>query len=215
MTTRVVVADDEPMIRTVLRKILDAEPDICVVGEAENGRQAVELAGRLRPDVLLMDVRMPELDGLDATELILDIERQPPRILLLTIFDSDQYVYRALCAGATGFLLKRAEPEQIVHAVRVAALGDTLLFPASIRELAARYRPRRPLAISRQLTEREADVLRLMAQGLTNSEIAERLYITVGTVKTHIGNLLTKLNARDRTQAVIAAYESGFITPGP
>jgi DNA-binding NarL/FixJ family response regulator len=216
-TVRVVLADDERMVRTALRVILDAEPDLEVVGEAATGAEAVSVVRQLRPDVVLMDVRMPEIDGIRATERILATLDEPPRIVVVTTFENDSYVYDALLAGAAGFLLKRSAAEDLVQAVRMVARSDSLLFPAAVRTLAAEYGRRQPAAAPpwlARLTEREADVLRLMAVGLTNAEIAGRLQVGTATAKTHVAAVLAKTGARDRTQAVIAAYESGFITPG-
>nr|WP_175408205.1 response regulator transcription factor [Streptomyces sp. TRM64462] len=217
---RVVLADDERMVRTALRVILDAEPDLEVVGEAATGAEAVSVVRELRPDVVLMDVRMPEIDGIRATEQLLASLTDPPRIVVVTTFENDQYVYDALRVGAAGFLLKRAAAEDLVDAVRLVARSDSLLYPAALRGLAAAHgAPGRAggapaAAWVARLTEREADVLRLMAQGLTNAEIAGRLHVGPATAKTHVAAVLAKTGARDRTQAVIAAYESGFITPG-
>ncbi|WP_406251518.1 response regulator [Streptomyces cyaneofuscatus] len=214
---RVVVADDEEMVRTALRAILDAEEGIEVVGEAATGAEAVSVVRALRPDVVLMDVRMPEIDGIRATEQILATLEDPPRIVVVTTFENDAYVYDALHAGAAGFLLKRSAAKELVQAVRLVACGDSLLYPAAVRTLAGRHTRRRetpaPAWVAR-LTRREADVLRLMAAGLTNAEIAGRLAVGPATAKTHVAAILAKTGARDRTQAVIAAYESGFITPG-
>ncbi|MFJ6511142.1 response regulator [Streptomyces sp. NPDC091406] len=215
---RVVLADDERMVRTALRVILDAEEGIEVVGEAATGAEAVSVVRELRPDVVLMDVRMPEIDGIRATEQILATLSDPPRIVVVTTFENDAYVYDALHAGAAGFLLKRAAAEELVQAVRLVACGDSLLYPAAVRTLAAGHTARRPAAGApawvARLTGREADVLRLMAAGLTNAEIAGRLAVGPATAKTHVAAVLAKTGARDRTQAVIAAYESGFIIPG-
>jgi DNA-binding NarL/FixJ family response regulator len=213
---RVVLADDERMVRTALRVILAAESGITVVGEATSGAEAVSVVRALRPDVVLMDVRMPGIDGIRATELILGSMAPPPRVVVVTTFENDSYVYEALRAGASGFLLKRAAAEDLVQAVRLVARSDSLLFPAAVRGLAAAYAPGGTAASppgAARLTGREADVLRLMATGLTNAEIAGRLGVGPATAKTHVAAVLAKTGARDRTQAVIAAYESGFITP--
>ncbi|MEV5281155.1 response regulator transcription factor [Streptomyces sp. NPDC051994] len=212
---RVVIADDEHMVRTALRVILDAEPDMEVVGEATTGAQAVSVVRDRLPDVVLMDVRMPEIDGIRATEQILATLASPPRIVVVTTFENDSYVYDALRAGAAGFLLKRAAAEELIQAVRLVARSDSLLFPAQVRDLAARHAPARAAAPAwtARLTEREAEVLRLMTTGLTNAEIAARMGVGPATVKTHVASVLAKTGARDRTQAVIAAYESGFVRP--
>ncbi|MFF2849218.1 response regulator [Streptomyces sp. NPDC058001] len=214
---RVVVADDERMVRTALRVILDAEDDLTVVGEAASGAEAVAVARELRPDVVLMDVRMPEIDGIRATEHILRTLADPPRIVVVTTFENDAYVYEALRAGASGFLLKRTEADALVQAVRLVARSDSLLFPAAVRTLAGRYAARRqdPPAWVARLTAREDEVLRQMARGLTNAEIAHRMGVGPATVKTHVASVLAKTGARDRTQAVIAAYEAGLIGSGP
>ncbi|MCX4449844.1 response regulator [Streptomyces sp. NPDC087866] len=214
---RIVLADDERMVRTALRAILEAEDGLEVVGEAATGAEAVSVVRALRPDVVLMDVRMPETDGIRATEQILGGLDPAPRVVVVTTFEHDAYVYEALRAGAAGFLLKRAAAEELVQAVRLVACGDSLLFPSAVRQLAAAYgtpraAPAPPWAA--RLTEREAQVLRLMAAGLTNAEIAGRLAVGAATAKTHVAAVLAKTGARDRTQAVIVAYESGFITPG-
>ncbi|MBB5787141.1 response regulator [Jiangella mangrovi] len=209
----VLLVDDEPLVRAGLRAIIDAEPDLRVVGEAADGAEVGPLVTRSRPDVVLMDVRMPAVDGIQATRL-LSRRDDPPRILVVTTFENDDYVYEALVAGAHGFLLKRARPEEIVQAVRLVARGDSLLFPAAIRRLAASHGGNGGDALAAAgLSEREAEVLRLVAAGLSNAEIAAELVVGTETVKTHVGNVLTKLGVRDRTQAVIAAYESGFISP--
>ncbi|GAB2874488.1 response regulator transcription factor [Streptomyces mayteni] len=212
---RIVLADDESLVRTALRVILSAEADLTVVGEAASGAEAVSVVRRLRPDVVLMDVRMPEVDGIRATEQLLRTMAAPPRIVVVTTFENDAYVYEALRVGASGFLLKRAAAEDLVGAVRLVAGGESLLFPAAVRELARRHAPaRRADAPHGRLTEREEQVLRLLAEGLTNAEIAARLAVGGQTVKTHVAAVLAKLGARDRTQAVIAAYERGFVVPG-
>ncbi|REE99449.1 response regulator [Thermomonospora umbrina] len=217
MTIDVLLVDDERLIRAGLRAIIDAEPDLRVVGEASDGSEVPGEVARLRPDVILMDVRMPKLDGIQATRRILAGAVDPPKVVVVTTFENDEYVYDALRAGASGFLLKRARPEEILQAVRMVAHGETLLFPAAIRELAAahgRSGGGSPAAWHDRLTEREADVLKLMAKGRSNAEIAQELFVSPQTVKTHVGNVLAKLQARDRTQAVIFAYETGFIAPG-
>jgi DNA-binding NarL/FixJ family response regulator len=213
--TDVLIVDDEPLIRTGLRAIIDAEPGFAVVGEAADGAEVLPLVHSLRPDVVMMDVRMPAVDGIQATRSILAAVTEPPRILVITTFENDDYVYEALRAGASGFLLKRARPEEIVQALRTVAHSDSLLFPAAIRGLAARHAGGREAERMRRarLTEREGEVLELMAKGRSNAEIAGELVVSVETVKTHVGNILAKLQARDRTQAVIAAYESGFVSP--
>ncbi|GGN68041.1 DNA-binding response regulator [Streptomyces albiflavescens] len=210
---RIVLADDERMVRTALRAILTAEPDLEVVGEAATGAEAVSVVRDLTPDVVLMDVRMPEIDGIRATEQILATLPDPPRIVVVTTFENDAYVYEALRAGASGFLLKRADADALVQAVRLVAHSDTLLFPSAVRALAAehaRSRPTPPPWVAK-LTARERDVLRLMATGLTNAEIAGRIGVGPATVKTHVAAVLAKTGTRDRTQAVIAAYEAGFM----
>ncbi|WP_411143829.1 response regulator [Streptomyces sp. x-80] len=216
MTVSVLLADDEPLLRTGLRAILAAQSGIEVVGEAADGAAVLPLVNRLRPDVVAMDVRMPLMDGIEATRAIVRTVPDPPRILIITTFENDDYVYEALRAGADGFLLKRARPAEIVHAVRIVAEGESLLFPASVRALAGGHASARARAdfTRAALTAREQDVLRLMARGHANAEIARELFVGTETVKTHVGSLLAKLGARDRTQAVIAAYESGFVTPG-
>ncbi|MFF7589138.1 response regulator [Kitasatospora purpeofusca] len=219
MTIDILLADDEELVRTGLRVVLEAQGDLRVVGEATDGAEAIALARRLRPQVVLMDVRMPGLDGLAATrELVRDAAAPggyAPKILVVTTFEIDDYVYQALRAGADGFLLKRTRPSEIAQAVRLVAAGESLLFPAQIRRLAAAQgnAAARGTMARAALTEREAEVLRLVARGLTNGEIAEQLFLGVQTVKTHVSSLLAKLGARDRTQAVILAYESGFVTP--
>lgn len=210
----VVLVDDEPLVRAGLRAIIDAEPDLSVLGEAGDGSEVGPLARRVSPDVVLMDVRMPRIDGLRATELLMSASTAPPRILVLTTFENDDYVYEALRAGAHGFLLKRARPEEIIDAIRLVVRGDSLLFPTAIRRLAAAYGGSDGDRLAGAgLSDRERDVLSLMASGLSNAEIADRLYLGVETVKTHVRSILTKLGVRDRTQAVIAAYESGFSRP--
>jgi DNA-binding NarL/FixJ family response regulator len=212
MIIRVLLVDDHALARTGFRMVLDAEPDIEVVGEAANGAQAIHSAGRLHPDVVLMDVRMPELDGIAATR---EVVSDRTKVLILTTFDLDDYVYDSLAAGASGFLLKDAGPEQLTEAIRVVAAGDALLAPSVTRRLiddlvgAGRRRLARPPELD-ELTPRELEVLRLVAAGLSNAEIAERLVVEDTTVKTHVSRLLAKLGLRDRVQAVILAYEIGL-----
>jgi len=210
----VVVVDDEPLIRSGLRAIIDAEPDLAVVGEAGDGAEVLPVVRRTRPDVVLMDVRMPAVDGIQATRLLLDGLDPAPRVLVVTTFENDDYVYDALRAGASGFLLKRTPPDDIIAAIRTVAGSESLLFPEAIRSLALAHAPAGPQQSGLeqfQLTDREQEVLRLMARGLSNAEIAAELILGVQTIKTHVANLLAKLGARDRTQAVILAYESGFV----
>ncbi|MCX5113266.1 response regulator transcription factor [Streptomyces sp. NBC_00378] len=216
MPVSVLLVDDEPLVRAGLRAVLEAQPDIEVVGEAGDGAAVIPLLHQLRPDVVAMDVRMPLMDGIEATRVVLRTVPDPPKILVVTTFENDEYVYEALRAGADGFLLKRARPAEIVHAVRLVAEGESLLFPAAVRQLAAEYGTSKARAVMDRaaLTERESVVLRLMARGLSNAEIAAKLVVGVETVKTHVSAVLAKLGARDRTQAVIAAYESGFVAPG-
>jgi DNA-binding NarL/FixJ family response regulator len=215
---RVVVADDHALVRGGFQMILEAQPDIEVIGEAANGLDAVELARSLAPDVVLMDVRMPVLDGIEATRRVMASSGEGLRVLMLTTFDLDEYVYRAIRAGASGFLLKDVRPAELVHAVRVVASGDMLLAPAITRRLLQEF-VRRPPAGQRpaelgELTDRESEVLGLIARGLSNAEIAQRLFLGETTVKTHVTRILTKLHLRDRVQAVVLAYESGLVRPG-
>lgn len=213
------IVDDQAMVRTGFRMILEAETDLTVVGEARDGIDAVEMVERARPDVILMDVRMPRLDGIEACARICADQRHP-RVMMLTTFDLEDHVHAALRAGASGFLLKDAPPEQLVEAIRVIASGNALLAP-SVTQVLIDEIARRPVGqpdafpgIS-ELTERELDVIRLMTRGLNNSEIASQLFLGEATIKTHVGRILAKLGARDRVQAVVAAYESGLVTPGP
>lgn len=214
---RVVLVDDEPLVRAGLRVILEAEPDLRVVGEAADGSEVPQAVAEARPDVVLMDVRMPRVDGIAATRAVVASSRPggpAPRVLVLTTFENDDHVLDALRAGAQGFLLKRARPEEVVHAVRLVARGDSLLFPDAVRRLVAAHGPDTAAGDalrSAGLTEREAEVLRLVAAGMSNAEIAGELYLGVETVRTHVGNVLAKLQVRDRTQAVVRAYESGFV----
>jgi DNA-binding NarL/FixJ family response regulator len=215
--TTVLIVDDEELVRMGLRAVIDAQPDLRVVGEAGDGAEVPPLVARLRPDVVLMDVRMPAIDGIQATRQLVTRATDPPRVLVITTFENDEYVFAALRAGASGFVLKRARPAQLVDAVRVVARGDSLLFPAAIRRLAGAYGDTDGDGAARlaaaRLTGRELDVLHRMAAGRSNAEIAADLVLSVETVKTHVGNVLAKLGARDRTQAVIAAYEAGLRTP--
>jgi DNA-binding NarL/FixJ family response regulator len=220
MAITVAVVDDQPLIRTGLRTMLEHEPGLELVGEADNGEQAVLLAQRLRPEVMLMDIRMPVLDGIEATRRITgDPDLASVRVVILTTFDLDDYVYAAIRAGASGFLLKDARPEDILSAVRVVAAGDALLAPAVTRRLIEEF-AQRPDAVAAPspelaaLTDREREVLALVGRGLANAEIAERLYVSPATAKTHVSHIMTKLYARDRAQLVVLAYESGLIRPG-
>ena len=212
MSIRVLVADDQSMVRAGFRMLLASEPDIDVVAEASTGLEAGEKAGRFRPTVVLMDIRMPELDGLEATRRILAAD-DAARILILTTFDHDEYVYEALRAGASGFVLKDDPPEQLLAAIRTVAAGEALLSPAVTKRVIAQFaRLPRPAPARRldELTERELDVFRLIARGLSNAEIGRELYISDTTVKTHITHILQKLDLRDRVQAVVLAYETGL-----
>jgi DNA-binding NarL/FixJ family response regulator len=219
MTIRVLVADDQAMVRGGFSMIVDAEQDMEMVGEAEDGERAVRESARLHPDVVVMDIQMPNLDGVAATREILVRVDPAPRVLVVTTFDIDEYVYEALRAGASGFLLKNSPPEELVRAIRILAAGDALLSPSVTRRLLEEFgrRPRAPDHTPRsfaELTSRETQVLMLMARGLSNAEIADRLVVTPGTVKTHVARVLMKLDLRDRVQAVVLAYETGLIEPG-
>ncbi len=211
---RVLIADDQELVRTGFRVILEAEGDIEVVAEAQDGHEAIRQSALAKPEVILMDIRMPELDGLAATEEILR-QQDPPTIVVLTTFDQNEYIYRALRAGAAGFLLKDAPSSRLVAAVRAAATGDSLIEPSITRRLVERFAE--PVAVPgvpprlAQLTERELDVLRALARGLSNAEIAAEMVVAETTVKTHVARILTKLGVRDRVQAVVAAYETGFV----
>jgi DNA-binding NarL/FixJ family response regulator len=218
MTLRVLIADDQPLMRSALRSCLAHEPDIEVVAEAANGRQAVDLAREHHPDVAIIDVRMPVMDGVEATRLIVGGgQPSPPRVVVVTTFDLDEYIVNALRAGASGFLLKDATPEELVHAVRVVASGDALLAPAVTQRLLERFARYLPVsshsAARADLTPRELSVLRLVARGATNAQIASELYLAESSVKTHIGHLLHKLAVPDRVHLVIHAYETGLVQP--
>lgn len=219
MSIRVLLVDDQTMVRAGFRLILESEPDIEVAGEAEDGARAIDAARSLRPDVILMDIQMPVLDGLAATRQLLRPEEElPSRILILTTFERDEYVFEALRAGASGFLLKNAPPEDLIAAVRIVAAGDALLAPSVTRRIIAEFArlpaPAAPSPALAELTEREVETLRHLARGLTNAEIAARLFVGEATVKTHVSSILTKLTLRDRVQAVVFAYETGLIQPG-
>jgi DNA-binding NarL/FixJ family response regulator len=218
VSIRVLICDDQALVRGGFRAILGAQPDIEVVGEAENGAEAVALAERRRPDVILMDIRMPVLDGVEATRRLV-ADGSPARILVLTTFDLDEYVHAAIRAGASGFLLKDVTPAKLLEAIRIVAGGDALLAPSVTRRLLERFAATLPAGdqssdVLAQLTARETEVLRLLAGGLSNAEIASELVVSEATVKTHISSLLRKLGLRDRVQAVILAYETGLVGPG-
>jgi DNA-binding NarL/FixJ family response regulator len=216
---QVVIADDQSLVRAGFRMILQTDPNIRVVGEASDGEEAVRAVHRLRPDVVLMDIRMPVLDGVEATRRILAGDEPRPRVIMLTTFDLDEYVYAAMTAGASGFLLKDVSPEQLIAAVRLVAAGDALLAPSITRRLIERFA--RPTAAVRNessemtsLTPREREVLMLVARGYSNAELADRLVLSEATVKTHVARILSKLGLRDRVQAVVLAYEAGLVSPG-
>jgi DNA-binding NarL/FixJ family response regulator len=215
---RVLIADDQVLLRGSLRMLVDSAADLTAVGEAATGTEAVQIARQEKPDIILMDIRMPGMDGIEATRLLTSASRAP-RVLVLTTFDLDEYVYDALRAGASGFLLKDVTAERLFDAVRVIAAGDALLAPTVTRRLIGEFARQRPRPAPAgpafgALTPRETEVLRLIAGGLSNPEIAERLVVTEETVKTHVSRVLSKLGLRDRTQAVVAAYESGLVVPG-
>ena len=220
MTIRVLVVDDQPLIRAGFHKMVEARPDLEVVGEAADGGAAIEQAARLVPDVVLMDVRMPGMDGLEATRHLAGPGvGNPTKVLILTTFDLDEYVYEALRAGASGFLLKDAPPEELAAAIRVVAKGDALLAPSVTRRLIRRFVGQPPptttdAGVLKRLTEREAEVLRLIARGLSNAQIAEELVVSETTVKSHVARVLMKLGLHDRVQAVVLAYETGYVQPG-
>ena len=218
---RVAVVDDQALVRGGFRVLVDSAPDLQVVGEASDGVQAVELALAERPDVVLMDIRMPSMDGLEATRRILAADNHQVRVLVLTTFDLDEYVFAALKAGASGFLLKDTPPSALLAGIRTVAAGDALLSPSITRHLIEEYvrhpqEPATPPALLESLTDREIEVLTLVARGWSNAEIAERLYVSPATAKTHLSRLLLKLEARDRAQLIVMAYESGLVSPsGP
>jgi DNA-binding NarL/FixJ family response regulator len=214
VTVSVLVADDQPLVRSGFRMILDARDDLELVGEAATGREALELARELDPDVILMDVRMPEVDGIEATRRLVAAGARA-RILVLTTFDLDEYVYAAIRAGASGFLLKDVQPAELVDAIRVVSAGNSLFGPTATQRLLDRFAREPDAAPSLdELTEREREILRLVAAGLSNAEIAQQLFLGETTVKTHVSSVLRKLRVRDRVQAVIAAYEGGLVRPG-
>ena len=220
MSVKVLIVDDQSLVRAGFRMILDAEPEMEVVGEASDGREAVDQVRALRPDVVLMDIRMPNLDGLEATRRILDTPGEAPRILMLTTFDLDEYVYEALRAGASGFLLKDTPPEQLVAAIHVIAQGEALLSPSITRRVISEFvkgtgpQPQAQFPRLADLTARELEVMKAIARGLSNAEIAKELFVSETTVKTHVAHVLMKLQLRDRVQAVVLAYESGLVQPG-
>jgi DNA-binding NarL/FixJ family response regulator len=219
MTVRVLLADDQELVRTGLEMIVDSTDDLEVVGQASHGEEAVELAARLKPDVVLMDIRMPGVDGIEATRRIVKAAGGGPRMLMLTTFDLDDYVFGAFAAGASGFLVKDAPREQILEGIRAVAAGEALASPSVTRRLIERFAdapgpPLQPPAELAELTPREREVFEHMAHGLSNAELAERLYLSEKTVKTHVGRILMKLGLRDRVHAVILAYESGVVAPG-
>lgn len=218
MSIGVLLADDQAMVRAGFRMILESDPDIGVVGEAANGEQATASARRLRPDVVLMDIQMPDGDGLEATRRIAADPELHSRVVILTTFERDEYVFEALQAGASGFLIKNAPPEELLHAVRVVADGDALLAPSVTRRIIEQFaHPRANPELGARLeslTHRELEVLQLLASGKSNAELAAELFVSEGTIKTHVSSLLSKLGLRDRVQAVVLAYESGLVTPG-
>jgi DNA-binding NarL/FixJ family response regulator len=216
VTIRVLIADDQPLVRSGFRMILDERRDIELVGEAADGNEAIELTASLDPDVILMDIRMPNLDGVEATRRLVASDTHA-RILVLTTFDLDEYVYAAIDAGASGFLLKDVQPTDLIDAIRVVAAGNSLFAPAATQRLLARYRQKKGGTERRSLddlTERELETLRLLSSGLSNAEIAKHLYVSETTVKSHVSAVLRKLKVRDRVQAVIAAYDAGLVEPG-
>jgi DNA-binding NarL/FixJ family response regulator len=221
MTVRILLADDDDLVRTALRMILESEPDFTIVGEASNGAQALEAARRVKPDIVLMDIQMPEMDGIAATKRLLEyVSADGPKVVVLTTFELDQYVFEALRAGASGFLLKRTPADALISGIKVVAEGDALLSPSVTRRLIDEFVKRPPPTPDRAvaqrldlLTEREMEVLMLVAQGHSNGEIAARIFVSEGTVKTHVRRVFSKLDVRDRTQAVIFAYNAGLVRP--
>jgi len=217
---RVLIVDDQSLVRAGFRMILEAEPDVEVVGEAADGQEALDAVAEVQPDVILMDVRMPNVDGLEATRRLLEGRDEGPRVLILTTFDLDEYVYEALRVGASGFLLKDTPPEQLVEAIRVVSNGDALLSPVITRRVIEEFVRRPPESVRKpapelaELTARELEMLRYVARGLSNAEIAKEAYVSETTVKTHIAHILMKLHLRDRVQAVVFAYENGVVAPG-
>jgi DNA-binding NarL/FixJ family response regulator len=219
MSVGIVIVDDQALVRAGFRMILEAEADLRVLAEAKDGAEAVEATRRVRPDIVLMDIRMPKLDGLEATRRIMAAPGQPPRVLMLTTFDLDEYVFDALHAGASGFLLKDVPPEQLVAGIRVVAEGDSLLSPTVTRRLIESFvrdhpRASKPPAQLEELTARELEIFELVARGLSNAEIADELVVSGTTVKTHVARVLSKLGLRDRVQVVVMAYETGVVSPG-
>jgi DNA-binding NarL/FixJ family response regulator len=219
MTIKVLLVDDQVMVRKGFRLLLEAEEDMQIVGEAENGVDAISQVEQTNPDVVLMDIQMPVMDGLEATRKIASIKPDiSTKVLILTTFEKDEYVFEALRSGASGFLLKNASPEDLINAIKIVAKGDALLAPSITRRIIAEFVktsfPKKYKDKLKQLTEREVEILRLLTKGNTNAEIAEALFISEATVKTHISNIFTKLDLRDRVQAVVFAYESGLIQPG-
>lgn len=216
---RILLVDDDALVRAGLKAILNSVPDFEVVDEAADGAQALTAVAELLPDVVIMDIRMPTLDGLEATRQIVSGHDDSPKVIILTTFELDEYVYEAMRVGASGFMLKRSPPEDLIEAVRIVLSGESLLFPAATRRLIEHQTAARKLSATRQqaierLTDRELEVLELIARGHSNAEIAEELFVSAATVKTHVSSVLTKIGARDRTQAVITAYEAGFVLPG-
>lgn len=209
---RVLIADDQPLVRSGFRMVIEERPDLELVGEASDGAQAIELTRELDPDIVLMDVRMPNLDGVEATRRLVESGTRA-RVLVLTTFDLDEYVYAAIRAGASGFLLKDVEPAELVDAIRVVAAGNSLFGPAATERLLTRFaEPPRGRSLD-ELTDREKEILQLLATGLSNAELAEQLFLSETTVKTHVSSILRKLHVRDRVQAVIAAYDAGLVSP--